>query len=164
MVSQEAPRSRASATDTTAPRISSDRVGWGGSGAGRRLGRGMGDARSSEGRSSSLPCLMAFRSGVVDPVIGRSSFAHEPAETSGGSASMRTHSMGPASKLEPDLPIRTERLSLRAFQESDLEALASYRSRPDVTRYLYWVPESEEQVRTTLARKIAATAIREEGD
>jgi RimJ/RimL family protein N-acetyltransferase len=66
--------------------------------------------------------------------------------------------------LRPALPIRTERLLLRAFSGSDLEALLSYRSRPDATRFLYWGPESEEEVREALRRKIAANTIEEEGD
>ena len=61
-------------------------------------------------------------------------------------------------------PIETERLTLRPFLPDDLEALASYRSRPDVARYLMWDAESEEEVRAALDRKIRATAIRSEED
>jgi len=80
-------------------------------------------------------------------------------------ARMRTHQMETVTrKLEPDLPIRTERLLLRAFEESDFGGLYSYRSRPDVTRYLYWGPEKEAEVRIALDKKISATTIQEEGD
>src|SRR5947209_12696315 len=66
--------------------------------------------------------------------------------------------------FEPDLPTRTQRLLLRSFEEGDFDGLLSYRSRPDVTRYLYWGPESEAQARIALAKKIAATAIGKEGE
>jgi RimJ/RimL family protein N-acetyltransferase len=61
-------------------------------------------------------------------------------------------------------PIRTERLLLRPFQAGDLDALFSYRSREDVARYLYWEAQTIDQVRKSLEAKIAAIAIREEGD
>jgi RimJ/RimL family protein N-acetyltransferase len=38
------------------------------------------------------------------------------------------------------------------------------RSRPEAARYLYWDPQTEDEVRETLARKIASTALRSEGD
>jgi RimJ/RimL family protein N-acetyltransferase len=66
--------------------------------------------------------------------------------------------------LEPDLPIRTERLILRAFRPDDVEAVFAMQSRPDVARFLYWDPRTEPEVRETLAKKIASTAIREEED
>lgn len=46
---------------------------------------------------------------------------------------------------DPSLPIQTERLTLRAHTEGDLEALLAYQSRPEVARYLpfhAWTPES----------------------
>ncbi len=68
------------------------------------------------------------------------------------------------SALEPDLPLETERLFLRAFTWDDLDALFAYQSRPDVTRYLMWGPRSHEEVRAALELKIASTAIAREGD
>jgi RimJ/RimL family protein N-acetyltransferase len=38
------------------------------------------------------------------------------------------------------------------------------RSNEELARYLYWGPQSPAEVRETLARKIAGTAIRAEGD
>jgi RimJ/RimL family protein N-acetyltransferase len=61
-------------------------------------------------------------------------------------------------------PIETQRLRLRPFVAGDLDALFSYQSRDDATRYLYWGARSREQVREALELKMAATAIRAEGD
>lgn len=61
-------------------------------------------------------------------------------------------------------PIETERLRLRPFASTDFETLFAIRSDPEVARYLYWGPQTEDEVRATLARKMAGTAIREEGD
>jgi RimJ/RimL family protein N-acetyltransferase len=61
-------------------------------------------------------------------------------------------------------PIETSRLRLRPFVSGDLDALSSYQSRDDVTRYLLWGARSRDEVRHGLELKIAATAIRSEGD
>ena len=61
-------------------------------------------------------------------------------------------------------PIETSRLRLRPFVASDLDALFSYQSRDDVTRYLLWGSRSRDEVRHALELKMAATAIRSEGD
>jgi RimJ/RimL family protein N-acetyltransferase len=66
--------------------------------------------------------------------------------------------------LEPTYPIETERLRLRPFAASDLEALYAMHSRLDVVRYLYWGPRTETEVRATLERKAGETAITTEGD
>ena len=66
--------------------------------------------------------------------------------------------------LEPDLPIETQRLTLRAFGPDDFDAVYAMQSRPDVARFLYWDARSPDEVQTSLAKKIAATAIRAEGD
>jgi RimJ/RimL family protein N-acetyltransferase len=60
--------------------------------------------------------------------------------------------------------IETSRLRLRPFATDDLDALFSYQSRDDVTRYLLWGSRSREEVRHALELKVAATAIRSEGD
>ena len=62
--------------------------------------------------------------------------------------------------LEPDLPIETERLVLRAFRPDDYDAVYAMQSRPDVARFLYWEARSEAEVREALAKKVASTAIR----
>ena len=53
------------------------------------------------------------------------------------------------------LPIETERLRLRFFVPEDAAAVHAIESREDVTRWLYWPPRSEDEVRAVLARKIA---------
>jgi RimJ/RimL family protein N-acetyltransferase len=53
------------------------------------------------------------------------------------------------------LPIETSRLRLRFFVPEDVAAVHAIESRDDVTRWLYWGPRSEEEVRAVLERKIA---------
>jgi RimJ/RimL family protein N-acetyltransferase len=60
--------------------------------------------------------------------------------------------------------IRTERLLLRRFRESDLDRLAAIRGLPEVARYLPFEPATREQVEETLARRIAATSLEEDDD
>lgn len=50
----------------------------------------------------------------------------------------------------PDLPLRTPRLGLRRFRDSDLDALAPILADPQVVRYLPGPPRSREQSRRTL--------------
>lgn len=66
--------------------------------------------------------------------------------------------------LEPDYPLRTERLLLRPFEAGDLDALYDIHSRPEVARYLYWEPRSREEAVEALTLRIGQTAIRAEGD
>jgi RimJ/RimL family protein N-acetyltransferase len=61
-------------------------------------------------------------------------------------------------------PIETSRLRLRPFVAGDLDALFAYQSRDDVTQHLQWSSRSRDEVQEALERKIAATAIRKEGD
>jgi RimJ/RimL family protein N-acetyltransferase len=61
-------------------------------------------------------------------------------------------------------PIQTERLLLRRYTMGDFDALYAMRSNADVARYLYWEPQTEDEVRETLARKIDSTELRREGD
>lgn len=61
-------------------------------------------------------------------------------------------------------PLRTERLLLRPYTAADFGALYAMRSDPEVARYLYWEPQTEDEVRETLARKEASTLLRAEGD
>ena len=61
-------------------------------------------------------------------------------------------------------PLRTERLRLRPYTPADFEALYAMRSSPEVARYLYWEPQTEDEVRETLTRKIGHTSLRAEGD
>ncbi|MFU8875190.1 GNAT family N-acetyltransferase [Micromonospora sp. SL4-19] len=66
--------------------------------------------------------------------------------------------------LVPDLPLRTDRLVLRPFTADDLDALFSYRSRPEVTRFLYHDPYDEAAARAAIDRVVRRTALREPGD
>ncbi len=64
----------------------------------------------------------------------------------------------------PDLPVRTERLALRPFQHEDLEPLLGIQSDPEVVRYVPYPPRDRAQVAAVLERKIANTALHQEGD
>lgn len=64
----------------------------------------------------------------------------------------------------PPVPIETPRLRLRFTAPSDLEPLLALQSRADATRWLYWGPRDERQVRDSLALKLAATRIERDGD
>lgn len=64
----------------------------------------------------------------------------------------------------PPLPIDTGRLQLRAFVPDDFDALFSYRSRPDVARFLLHKHETAEQVRERLERSRKRTSWEQEGD
>ena len=61
-------------------------------------------------------------------------------------------------------PLRTERVLLRAYRDEDFGPLYAMRSDVENARYVYWEPQSEDEVRGTLARKIEMRAIRAEGD
>lgn len=64
----------------------------------------------------------------------------------------------------PELPLRTERLQLRAFRPDDFEALLAFHSLPDSVRYVPFEPRSPGSMRAALERKITSTALRESGD
>jgi [ribosomal protein S5]-alanine N-acetyltransferase len=55
----------------------------------------------------------------------------------------------------PWFPIHTQRLSLRPFEERDLEDTHAYGSDPNVARYMPWGPNTPEETRTFLTRVIA---------
>ena len=61
-------------------------------------------------------------------------------------------------------PLETERLLLRPFTADDFEALLAIQSRADVARWLYWEPRGADEVRAHLDSRIAATALRDDGD
>jgi RimJ/RimL family protein N-acetyltransferase len=64
----------------------------------------------------------------------------------------------------PDLPIRTQRLMLRPFEETDLDDVYAYQSRPDVVRYLYWEVRDRDGAAEALRAKVAASCLTREGD
>lgn len=52
------------------------------------------------------------------------------------------------------LPLATQRLTLRDFEEGDWEAVHAYACDPEVVRYMTWGPNSEEDTRAFIARKL----------
>lgn len=66
--------------------------------------------------------------------------------------------------FEPELPIHTDRLTLRPFEVADLPAYRAYITRPDVHRFLYTEPFDDVGARTRLEKKATRTALRQGGD
>jgi RimJ/RimL family protein N-acetyltransferase len=65
----------------------------------------------------------------------------------------------------PDLlPLRTERLDLRAYRPDDLDDLRAMHGREEVTRYLYWDVQTEDELRAALAKKQERVRLDAEGD
>jgi RimJ/RimL family protein N-acetyltransferase len=58
----------------------------------------------------------------------------------------------------------TERLLLRPFTPDDFDALFAIQSRADVTRWLYWEPRTEDEVRASLQARIKRTELLDDGD
>jgi RimJ/RimL family protein N-acetyltransferase len=54
----------------------------------------------------------------------------------------------------PAYPVVGDRLLLRPFTTTDLDAVFAIQSREDVTRYLYWEPRTRAEVRATLAERM----------
>ncbi len=50
--------------------------------------------------------------------------------------------------------IRTDRLVLREFDETDRQAVHSYASDPEVVRYMGWGPNTEEETKSFIRRSI----------
>ncbi|PFG44779.1 aminoglycoside 6'-N-acetyltransferase [Isoptericola jiangsuensis] len=65
--------------------------------------------------------------------------------------------------LRAPLPVRTSRLVLRTYAESDLDALLAYYSDPDVARFLLEEPWTAEDAETQLARRMTRTGVDEPG-
>ncbi|MFF0120593.1 GNAT family N-acetyltransferase [Micromonospora arida] len=61
--------------------------------------------------------------------------------------------------VELALPIRTERLVLRAYRPDDVDALLAYYSDPLVARYIPWEPWSREFADKIVTRRLGSTAI-----
>ncbi len=62
--------------------------------------------------------------------------------------------------IKPWFPIRTERLVLRDFRETDFEDVQAYGSDPEVTRYMVWGPNAPDDTRAFLARALAQQTAR----
>jgi RimJ/RimL family protein N-acetyltransferase len=56
-------------------------------------------------------------------------------------------------------PLRTERLLLREFGADDFDAVHAYGSDPEVVRFMPWGPNSPEQTRQFLQRKLDEQAL-----
>ncbi len=65
--------------------------------------------------------------------------------------------------VEPRLPIRTERLLLRPLTERDVQALHTYRSDPEVCRFLPFEPMSEAEILTKVQDHWRSQALGPEG-
>jgi RimJ/RimL family protein N-acetyltransferase len=65
---------------------------------------------------------------------------------------------------QADLPIETERLTLRRFRISDAPALLALYGDPDVVRYLYSEPMQPDGLGEALFRRLRTPALESEGD
>lgn len=63
---------------------------------------------------------------------------------------------------ELSLPLTTDRLRLRAYRESDAEALLPVMSREDVSQFLLQGPWTAEVARTEIAKRLARTGLETE--
>lgn len=60
-------------------------------------------------------------------------------------------------------PLTTDRLHMRPFQDSDLDALCAYYALPDVVRYLPWEVRDRAETREALTRKKSETTLTDDG-
>lgn len=67
------------------------------------------------------------------------------------------------SALRPRYPVSTERLSLRPLTARDADILLTYRSRPDVCRYLPFEPMTRAAIDERMASQWARTELTDEG-
>ncbi len=64
----------------------------------------------------------------------------------------------------PDLTIKTDRLILRPFEKSDVEAVLSYYSLPDVQRYLEWKARDDGEAKAAFDVMRKQTRLTRPGD
>lgn len=64
----------------------------------------------------------------------------------------------------PDYPIETERLLLRPFNRGDVDAVFSYRSRPDVAKFLFDEPMSHDECAEAVRARAGQVGFSGEGD
>jgi RimJ/RimL family protein N-acetyltransferase len=62
------------------------------------------------------------------------------------------------------VPITTDRLTIRAFAESDLDAAHAYHQLPEVARFLYWAARTREETAAAIAKRMANTELVHPGD
>ncbi|MFP4056730.1 MAG: GNAT family N-acetyltransferase [Candidatus Brocadiia bacterium] len=60
--------------------------------------------------------------------------------------------------MDATLPLHTERLALREFEERDWTAVHRYAADPEVVRFMQWGPNAEAETQGFVARAIAAQA------
>ncbi|MFI6101089.1 GNAT family N-acetyltransferase [Lentzea sp. NPDC051213] len=66
--------------------------------------------------------------------------------------------------MRPAYPLKTARLILRPFEEGDLDDFHAYRSREEVTRYVYDEPSDRADATRRLTNAIGMSELTEEGD
>jgi len=66
--------------------------------------------------------------------------------------------------VAPVLPLRTERLLLRRFEDGDLEPLLVFHADPEAVRYVPFPPRDRATLAPVLARKVRSTAFAADGD
>jgi RimJ/RimL family protein N-acetyltransferase len=89
---------------------------------------------------------------------------NERFDRTGHAASMSPRAEGWYEGILLSLPLRTERLVLRAFRADDYDALYAIQSREDVGRYLPWGPRDAAAVRAGLEARLSGTSFAHEGD
>lgn len=67
-------------------------------------------------------------------------------------------------RYAPDYPVETARLLLRPFSRGDVDAVYSYRSRPDVAQYLFDDAMTHEQCAEAVRARAGQVAFSGEGD
>jgi RimJ/RimL family protein N-acetyltransferase len=65
--------------------------------------------------------------------------------------------------LRPDFPLHTERLAIRPLTLDDVDALHSYRSIPEVCRYVPFEPMSKDEIAERIGRQWAGRELTDEG-
>ncbi len=63
-----------------------------------------------------------------------------------------------------EFPIRTQRLLLRPYEDTDVDALHDIHRRDDVTRFLPWNPRTRDDVRAMVERRKPLTRLERDGD
>lgn len=66
--------------------------------------------------------------------------------------------------MKSDMTLKTERLVLRPFEPSDLPAVLSYYSRPEVQRYLEWKARDETEARSAFDQMLKQVRLMRPGD
>ena len=65
--------------------------------------------------------------------------------------------------IEPNYPIKTARLTLRPFEDGDLQAMCAYQSLPEVVRFLDRTPRTLAETQVALQKNKTQSFFTEEG-